>query len=125
LYTILQMKFFNKEFFTKILNALIVTFAISALFHLTLVTLVSLAKRDIAYLNPLDFLGVSILLPQYRNSTLAAGLGWLVLVALFMVILLVRIKYHWYVSFIKENRWHARIKDTAEVLSKKLLAKIL
>lgn len=120
-----MMQFFNKEFFTKILNALIVTFAISALFHLALVASVALAKQDMAYLNPLDFLGISILLPQYRNSQLVAGMGWLVLVTLFMITLLVRIKYHWYVTFIKENRWHARIKDTAGNLSKKFRDKIL
>lgn len=119
------MQFFSKESLTKILNALIVTFAISALFHLALVTVVALAKQDMSYLNPLDFLGVSILLPQYRNSQLVAGLGWLVLISLFMVILTVRIRYHWYVTFIKDNRWRAHIKGRAEDLSKKLRAKIL
>ena len=119
------MQFFSKESLTKILNALIVTFAISALFHLALVTVVALAKQDMTYLNPLDFLGVSILLPQYRNSQFAAGMGWLVLISLFMVILTVRIRYHYYVTFIKENRWRAQIKDKAENLSKKLREKIL
>jgi len=119
------MQFFSKESLTKFLNALVVTFAISALFHLALVTLVALAKQDMSYLNPLDFLGVSILLPQYRNSQLVAGMGWLVLITLFVIILLIRIKYHWYVTFIKENKWRAHIKDRAENLSKKFREKIL
>lgn len=120
-----MMQFFNKESLTKILNALIVTFAISALFHLALVTSVALVKRDIAYINPLDFLGISIMLPQYRESQMVAGVGWLILISLFFVILIVRLKYHWYVTFMRDNPWHASIKQKTKNLSKKLREKIL
>ena len=109
------MNLFSKENPTKIFNALVVTFAFAAMCHLLLVTVVAIIKQDISYINPLDFLGVSIMLPQYRESTKVAAGGWLVLSLLFLTILYIRVHYHLYVAIVSESRL---IKELARTTKK-------
>lgn len=104
---------FTQENLKKAINALVVTFAIAALFHLTTVTAVAIYQHSLSYLNPLDFLGVSILFPQYRESRLVAGFGWLVLVMLFFFILLIRVRYHVYVALMRETKVGKRISKVS------------
>lgn len=117
----MQMRFFNKQSSSKIFNALVVTFAFAAMCHLVLVTVVALVKRDISYVNPLDFLGISILLPQYRESTAVAAAGWLALLALFFVILYVRHHHHLYIAIIRENRFATQITQTTQKIREKVI----
>ena len=110
------MNLFSKENPTKIFNALVVTFAFAAMCHLLLVTVVAIIKQDISYINPLDFLGVSIMLPQYRESTAVAAGGWVALSLLFFVVLYIRVHYHLYVAIIRENKLRDRITKTTKKL---------
>lgn len=114
------MNLFSKENQAKIFNALVVTFAFAAMCHLLLVTVVTIIKQDISYINPLDFLGVSILLPQYRESTTVAAGGWLALSLLFFAVLYIRIHYHLYVAIIRENKLRDRITKTTKYLKNKI-----
>lgn len=114
------MKFLNKETNTKILNALLATIAISAIFHLVLVSVVAIVKRDISYVNPLDFLGISILLPQYRESTSVAALGWIILILLYFGILFIRMHYHLYVAIIRETKLANQLAQTTRSLRDKV-----
>ena len=116
------VKIINKKNITKAFNAMVITFAFSAMCHLLLVTIVALAKRDVTYLNPLDFLGVSILFPHLRNSMLVTAVGWLILALLFFTVLYVRIHYHLYVAIIREQK--DKFSKTTKELSKKVLEKI-
>lgn len=100
----MNVQFINKENTRKALIALVATLATAAVFHLTLVSIMAIYKHSLAYLNPLDFLGVSILLPQYRDSRTAAGLGWLTLVILFFCILYIGARYHIYVALIRDSK---------------------
>lgn len=106
------MNLFSKDNLSKIFNALIVTFAFAAMCHLLLVFAVSVIKRDISYINPLDFLGVSILLPQYRESAAVAAAGWLTLIALFFMVLYIRHHYHIYVAIVSESWFMREIQKT-------------
>ncbi len=114
------MRFLNKENFQKALNALVVTIAFSAICHLLLVSAVAIIRKDISYVNPLDFLGISILLPQYRESAMVAAIGWLALIILFFVILFVRVHYNVYVSFIRESPLAALVTETTKRLREKI-----
>ena len=116
------VKIINNKNITKAFNAMVITFAFAAMCHLLLVTIVALAKRDVTYLNPLDFLGVSILFPHLRNSLLVTAIGWLILALLFFAVLYVRIHYHLYVAVIKERK--DKLSKTTKELSKKVLEKI-
>ncbi len=107
------MDWFTKQNAKRVLNAVIVTLAIAATFHLTLVSIMAVYQRTMAYLNPLDFLGVSILLPEYRDSRIAAGIGWLILIMLFGAVLLVRARYHVYITIIKDSRVGTRVLNTS------------
>lgn len=98
------MKIPTKDYLRKVVYAVVMTLAVAASFHLLLVTVMAIVKQSISYINPLDFLGLSILWPQYRESTEVAAIGWLVLIALFGVILYIRIHYKLYVAIIRETK---------------------
>lgn len=117
---IAEMNLFSKENQAKIFNALVVTFAFSAMCHLLLVTVVAIIKQDVSYINPLDFLGISIMLPQYRESTAVAAGGWVALSLLFFVILYIRVHYHLYVAIIRENKFRDRITKTTKYIKEKI-----
>ncbi len=103
---------------------MVITFAFAAMCHLLLVAVVALAKRDMGYLNPLDFLGISILFPEYRESKMVASIGWAALSLLFLTILYLRVHYHVYVAIIRESKVGRRLTKTTKNLSKKVLEKI-
>lgn len=115
---------FRKELFGAYVNALLLTLSIAACCHLALVTVVAIAERDISYINPLDFLGISILLPQYRDSTSVAIVGWLVLIAFYFIILFVRARYHIYLTLIREHPIHRHLTKTTEKIKKTVLEKL-
>ena len=113
------MRKISKDLTEKAFNALIVTFAVAASFHLLLVGFVAIIKADISYVNPLDFLGISILLPEYRESTAVAAGGWVALAILFFTILYIRIHYHLYVAIIREN-WLVRTTTKLSETTKRI-----
>lgn len=117
------MKFITKELIEKAFNALIVTMALAASFHLALVGFVAIVKADYSYINPLDFLGISILLPEYRESTAVAAGGWAVLIALFFTILYIRIHFQLYVAVIREN-WLVRTSSKISEKTKEIRTKV-
>ena len=117
------MKFVSKDLLDKAFNALIVTMAVAASFHLALVTFVAVIQRDISYVNPLDFLGISILLPEYRESMLVATVGWIVLIALFFTILYIRIHFQLYVAIIREN-WLVRTSSKLTEKTKEIRTRV-
>ena len=119
------MKLFRKQNFTGAFNALVITFAFAAMFHLILVAVVSLVKHDMSFLNPLDFLGVSILYPHYRNSQLWAGIGWTTLAVLFFTVLYLRIHYHLYIAIIKESVVGKKFTDAKKNITKIVTEKII
>lgn len=118
------VQFINKKNTAKAFNAMVITFAFAAMCHLLLVAVVALAKRDMGYLNPLDFLGISILFPAYRESKMVAGIGWAALSLLFLTILYLRVHYRVYVAIIRESKAGQRLSQTTKDLSKKVLEKI-
>jgi hypothetical protein len=89
----LRTKPVNKHVVKKLLSVLAFTILVSALFHLAFVGVMAFLKRDISYINPLDFLGVTTAMPQYRDSATATIVGWAVLVVLFFVL------YYFYSHF--------------------------
>lgn len=97
---------------------MVITFAFAAMCHLLLVTIVAVAKRNVSYLNPLDFLGVSILFPHLRNSMTVTAVGWLILALLFFTVMYIHIHFHLYVAIMRESR----IARHAQSTSKKLKA---
>lgn len=118
------VQFINKKNAAKAFNAMVITFAFAAMCHLMLVAFVAVAKQDMGYLNPLDFLGISILFPTYRESRMVAGIGWLALALLFLTILYIRIHYHVYVAIIRESKVGRRFSKTTKDLRKKVFEKI-
>lgn len=85
-----------------------------------LVTSMAIVKQRLSYLNPLDFLGISMLIPKYRDSLVVTGIGWLILVALFFIFLYIHIHYHVYVAVIREARWRSRLADKTKKISERL-----
>jgi hypothetical protein len=114
----------KKEFFGAYFNALLLTLSIAATCHLALVIAMAIKERNISYVNPLDFLGVSILLPQYRDSTSVAILGWIVLIAFYLTILFIRARYHIYLALIREHPIHRHLTKTTEKIKKTVLEKL-
>ncbi len=102
---------------------MVITFAFAAMCHLLLVTVVALAKRNVTYLNPLDFLGVSILYPHFRESMFVTAIGWLILAMLFFTVMYIHIHFHLYVAIIRERK--DKFSKSTKELSKKMLEKIL
>lgn len=94
----------------KIWQALLITMAIAATIHLCIVGLVALVKQSVSYINPLDFLGISYVIPQYRESSMAALIGWIILVSLFFGVLYASIHYQFYLSIIRESKVHQTLK---------------
>ena len=113
------MKIIKKEIFTKAFGGMVITFAFAALCHLLLVVIVSILKRDISYLNPLDFLGVSILYPHLRNSMFVTAIGWVILSVLFFTIMYVRVHYHLYIAIIRDRT--DKLSKTTKEISKKVI----
>lgn len=119
------MNLFSKDILQKMFNALVVTFAFAAMCHLLLVGVVALLKRDIRYINPLDFLGISILLPQYRESPLVAAGGWVVLIILFFIVLYIRVHYHVYVTVVTSRMYERIIKFSEKTIALRARAREL
>jgi hypothetical protein len=101
-------------------QSLLTTIAIAATFHLFIVSIVAVIKRSISYINPLDFLGLSTVFPEYRTSRIAALGGWLILMGVFFGVLYVTIHYHLYLSIIQESKMHKRFKAVSKNIKKKL-----
>ena len=113
------MKIFQSELFRKGIQALVITMSLAVIFHLCIVTITSIIKHDVSYLNPLDFLGLSIVFPQYRESHAAAAAGWLALTSLFFGVLYIGFHYHLYVSIIKESRVGQKLSEVTARLTPK------
>jgi len=65
---------------------LVFTMFVAAVFHLSLIFLFAIIRKNISLINPLDFLGIGIVYPNLKNSDLALLIGWLMLVLLFWLV---------------------------------------
>ncbi len=100
----------------KIVQAMLITISCAAIFHIILVSITSIIRRDVSYINPLDFLGLSIIFPQYRNMPSVALGGWLALIALYFILLYISIRFNLYVSIIREHPLVKRLSETSKKL---------
>lgn len=100
----------------KLVQSLLITIAIAATIHICIVGIMALVKQSISYINPLDFLGISYVIPEYRESRTAALIGWLVLLSLFGGVLYVSIHYHLYLSVIRDSRMHQKFKAVSKTI---------
>jgi hypothetical protein len=109
----------NEQTIKRLWQTLLITMAAAATFHLIIVAITAGYKHDMGFLNPLDFLGLSVVFPQYRNSQTAAGFGWLALTALFFGILYIGFHYHLYLAIIRDSKVVKQItKVTSRLKSK-------
>ncbi len=88
----------------KILQAFVVTMTIAVVFHLSAIFITAFIKRDITYINPMEFLGLAAVFPNYRESAAAAVIGWLVIAGVFGTVLYLSVHYNVYLSLIKESK---------------------
>jgi hypothetical protein len=104
----------NKQFISKLvgrgLNALAATMLISACIHLSIAVISFFITQRIEYVNPIDFLGFSLVWPQYLHSEMAAGIAWLFLIVAFFIIFCVHEKLQISVSVTRRERAPAKVK---------------
>jgi hypothetical protein len=123
-----------KRIFSVGLKALVLTMFLSAGFHMFLLIILSIVHGDIKYLNPLSFLGITILRPDLKDSEFWLFMGWAFLVLLFLIMIWV-ILNAWVIAeyFYKTKtaqRWLAMLekltlaKDKASSTAKKFGVKI-
>lgn len=93
------------------MQAALITMSAAASFHLILVGVVAILQRDISYINPLDFLGLSIIWPQYRDIGWVALGGWAALLIAYLSVVYISIRFQLYLSVIRE---HPLIKKLSE-----------
>jgi hypothetical protein len=74
-----------KNIFGRGLNALAATMLIAATVHLSISFIASLVSQNNIYINPIEFLGLGFILPQYLHSTAASALAWAILIGIFFV----------------------------------------
>ncbi len=73
----------------NILVALIATMITSASLHIAIITIKSITNKSISYLDPMEFLGINLVIPDYKYSFWSFMLGWLAILLIFFVSLLV------------------------------------
>jgi ABC-type branched-subunit amino acid transport system permease subunit len=78
-----------KSVHQNILVALIATMITSASLHIAIVTVKSITNKNISYLNPIEFLGINLVIPDYKYSFWSFIVGWLAILLIFFVSLLV------------------------------------
>lgn len=106
----------NSHVAKKIWQTLLITLSLAACFHLIIATITAIIQQNLDYLNPLDFLGLSAIFPQYRTSAVAAAGGWAILVAVFLVIFYISLHYHLYLSIIRESKVGKKITEVSHKL---------
>ena len=90
--------------FIKVLEAFAITITIAGVVHLIAAGITAIIKHHISYINPLEFLGLSYLFPQYINSFKATVICWIILIIIFTCVLIIAINKHIYISIIRERR---------------------
>ena len=103
----------------KIVQAFLITMTVAVVFHLVVVSITAIIKRHISYLNPLDFLGLSIVWPQYRDSPVAAFSGWMVIFVIFGVTFYLTTHYHLYLALIRETKVGKKFTQVTNKLQSK------
>lgn len=96
------------------LSALAATIVLAALIHLGVALITFLGTGNIAYVNPIDFLGFGIIFQQYLHSEIAAGAAWAVLIATFFAI------YWLHVRFKLEVTLSAKRRNASDVRASEL-----
>ncbi len=72
-----------KPLFNILLKALVLTMFCAAFFHMIVIFFVAITTGNFAYLNPLSFLGISIIAPETPSQTTTL-FGWMALCLLFV-----------------------------------------
>ncbi len=103
---------------------MIFTFGTAAFFHLVLVFVTALVRRDASLINPVEFLGIGQLFPELIHSSNALLIGWLFLVVLFWIVYrtitgLENIVAFWYTSetYNRLNTQTTQLKEVVQKLS--------
>lgn len=73
-------------------RATLITVVLSALLHLTLIFVAYVQTNNVELINPVVFLGLDTVAPQYIHSALAVGIGWAALILAGSLIFLYRSK---------------------------------
>lgn len=69
-----------------LLRALLITFALFAAIHLSIVIVASLLGGHLERLNPIEFLGLTVLWPELANMRAGGVLAWLLLINAYVII---------------------------------------
>jgi hypothetical protein len=69
-----------------VLRVFVITFALFAAFHLSLLFITSLARGDLRILNPAEFLGLTVVWPHLAHIRGGGLLFWMVLVNAYLAI---------------------------------------
>jgi hypothetical protein len=77
------------DYGARVLNALAATILIVAGVHLGVALISFLVTRQIDYVNPIDFLGFSLVWPKYLHSETATLIAWLFLLLAFAFVFIV------------------------------------
>jgi putative Ca2+/H+ antiporter (TMEM165/GDT1 family) len=86
------------------LNALAATMLLAAGVHLGVALVSFIFTRQINYVNPVDFLGFSIVWPSHLRSEATAAIAWLLLVTTFFVIFIFHNKLQISVSVTRKTK---------------------
>lgn len=103
-----------KKFAHKALHALILTIFIGGSFHLILVFVSAFVRGNHESINPVNFLGISLVAPELARSRTVFIITWVVLILLFLTCLYILIHSRKYIALITTNRVFIDIQERIE-----------
>lgn len=116
-----------KHIATTMLLTMVFTMFIGATFHLTIVGIFAVIRTDFSLINPIDFLGLTTIAPELRNSSTALLMGWLVLVILYWIVYRILTGFDKIVAFWYTSETYSKIesrRDNVQSALKKLKSTI-
>ena len=103
-----------KKFARKTLHALILTIFIGGSFHLVLVFVSAFVRGNHESVNPVNFLGISLVAPELAHSKPVFIITWALLILLFLACLYILIHSQKYIALITSNRVFIDIQGRIE-----------
>jgi len=103
-----------KKFARKTLHALILTIFIGGSFHLVLVFVSAFVRGNNESINPVNFLGISLVAPELAHSQKVFAITWALLILLFLVCLYLLIHSQKYIALITSNKVFIDIQERIE-----------
>ncbi|MFA5004058.1 MAG: hypothetical protein WC498_02150 [Candidatus Saccharimonadales bacterium] len=100
-----------RKFGILVAKTFVGTIFCGGVFHLVLITAKAITSGQWGYVNPIDFLGLGYAFSSLMRSTTATIVAWVVLIALYFVIMYVIAHYKRYIGIVQQTNSYRKLTN--------------